>query len=283
MDSNESANVNAQQQQRTHKGKEKEKDNASEDEDEGLFDPEMFIDKHYVEKVFTFEKGDVKRKLTVLTLLSSSTDYDLTGQIIWPASAVLCKYIESNPLLFENANTLEVGSGVGICGLLSSTFCNKTTVLSDNVDIVVENLEKNVVLNKDNGCKNVYAEKLDWGNLDHIKNIKDKYGAFDLIIGSDVVFWQSAIRPLLQTVTSLLNETHTSHNTLTPTPNLCTPTFILCYQSRAQITDDYLENCSNEFGLCFEHISLHTFLEPEEIEKYKFVKLMFFKRNISKS
>lgn len=49
----------------------------------------------------------------------SAADYDLTGQVIWPCASHLCKYVIDKRSEFEGKTVLEVGSGVGICGLFA--------------------------------------------------------------------------------------------------------------------------------------------------------------------
>ena len=50
---------------------------------------DLFVDTDY--QPITFEYKDFKQK--VYALKTSSTDYDLTGQIIWKAADILSKYI----------------------------------------------------------------------------------------------------------------------------------------------------------------------------------------------
>jgi len=54
-------------------------------------------------------------------LKASSTDYDLTGQIIWKAADILSKYIidEMGESILKDKIVLELGSGPGLCALIS--------------------------------------------------------------------------------------------------------------------------------------------------------------------
>ena len=77
----------------------------------------LFIDTDY--KEITFKYKDFEQKL--FALKTSSTDYDLTGQIIWKAADILSKYIidELGEQTLKGKTVLEVGSGPGLCGLVA--------------------------------------------------------------------------------------------------------------------------------------------------------------------
>ena len=53
-------------------------------------------------------------------LKTSSTDYDLTGQIIWKAADILSKYILDGfgERELKGKTVLELGSGPGLCALV---------------------------------------------------------------------------------------------------------------------------------------------------------------------
>lgn len=48
-----------------------------------------------------------------------AADYDLTGQIMWPAAQLLADYLAANPSVMTGCRcALELGSGLGLPGLL---------------------------------------------------------------------------------------------------------------------------------------------------------------------
>eukprot|EP01133_Synstelium_polycarpum_P009006 gene9006-10564_t len=145
---------------------------------------------------------------------------------------------------------LEVGSGVGICGLFLARLM-KRCVLSDHNEIVVDLLRTNVAESVAAGydCSCI---KLDWEiEADMDNAIAVNNGPFDMIIGSDVVYWQTSIIPLFNTVSRLL-----SHK-----PDA---TFILCYQSRSSQTDKYLIDTSVAAGFSHESVPLADFLRSSD-------------------
>ncbi len=67
----------------------------------------FFICEDYVEKTWTFD--DVSQSLLCSGM--SSTDHDLTGQIVWPASEILSWFVCKNRHLFQDKVVLELGAG----------------------------------------------------------------------------------------------------------------------------------------------------------------------------
>jgi len=107
----------------------------------------------------------------------------LTGQVVWPATEVLCSYIIQNPHIFDNKAILELGSGVGICGILASHFA-KLCVVTDNNEIVLDLLSKNIQRTRKNHNNKLVCKHLDWGtNVEQFHQFH-----FDVIIASDVVY-----------------------------------------------------------------------------------------------
>jgi len=87
------------------------------------FESDLFLNKSYVDRTFCF--GDLKVRLKCSD--STCTDYDLTGQVIWPAAFVMCKYFqyiyEKDRTFFQNKSGLELGSGTGLMLQCYQLFC----------------------------------------------------------------------------------------------------------------------------------------------------------------
>jgi predicted nicotinamide N-methyase len=58
----------------------------------------------------------------VLCSKSATTDFDLTGQIIWPSAIDLGRFIIDNALLFKGKNVLELGAGAGLSGIVAYQY-----------------------------------------------------------------------------------------------------------------------------------------------------------------
>ncbi|ONK68611.1 uncharacterized protein A4U43_C05F13950 [Asparagus officinalis] len=148
-------------------------------------DESFFVNRDYEIDTFTFGSHE----LHLYCLRSASTDYDLTGQLVWPGAVLLNNYLSMNARILEGKSVIELGSGVGITGILCGRFCREV-VLTDHNDEVLEILEKNIGLQASCGntiSAGLTAEKLEWGDIDQIREILQKYpGGFDLILGADI-------------------------------------------------------------------------------------------------
>jgi len=165
---------------------------------------DLFVCEDYVLESFDF--GEVKQK--AYCLKSSVTDFDLTGQIVWPAAIALGKYIVDNKELFAGKNIVELGAGAGVTGLVAAHYAKKV-LLTDYMDVVLQLLKKNEEYVQ---MDNVFVDKISWGE-NCIKNIdtENKFGKkfnnddkVDIVMGADVIFWPESLDGLLETLDEAL-------------------------------------------------------------------------------
>ncbi|PIN17473.1 Calmodulin-lysine N-methyltransferase [Handroanthus impetiginosus] len=196
-----------------------------EDDDVVCLDPSFFINDNYQLTRFTFGS----QVLELYCLHSASTDFDLTGQLVWPGAELLNDYLSKNAEMLQGCSVIELGSGVGITGMLCSRFCSKV-VMTDHNDEVLKILRRNIELHRssqDSLCSaGLEAEKLEWGNSDQLNDILQRHpGGFDLVLGADIYI-------------------------LLCNPEKCK--FILAYVSRAKVMDDMVIREAYQHGL---HVS----------------------------
>ncbi|XP_026427085.1 protein N-lysine methyltransferase METTL21A-like isoform X2 [Papaver somniferum] len=190
------------------------KKEKEEEDDVVCLDASFFMNDNYELTTFTF--GSLELQLLCLQSASSCV--------------LLNNYLSQNPHVVQGCSVIELGSGVGVTGILCSRFCREV-LLTDHNDEVVKIMKKNIELNTSTGshdcCAGLASEKLEWGNADQISQILQKYPTgFDLVLGADICFQQSSIPPLFNTVEKLLQ--------LRGKDNC---KFILGYVSRAKTMD----------------------------------------------
>lgn len=173
--------------------------------------------------------------------ICEAADFDLTGQLVWPGALLLNDYLAKNAEMLQGCSIIELGSGVGVTGILCSRFCPQL-LLTDHNDEVLKILKKNIELcassENPNCCAELAAEKLEWGNSDHIDQILQRYSrGFDLILGADICFQQSSVPLLFDTVERLLHVRG----------GQCK--FILAYVSRAKSMDSLIMKQAAEHGM----------------------------------
>uniref|UniRef100_A0ACD5ZBD8 Uncharacterized protein n=1 Tax=Avena sativa TaxID=4498 RepID=A0ACD5ZBD8_AVESA len=136
------------------------------------------------------------------------------GTTVWDASMVFAKFLEKNsrkgrfcPSKLKGKRAIELGAGCGLAGLgMALLGCDVVT--TDQVEVLpllMRNVERNkswiAQSNPDSGSfGTVTVAELDWGNKEHIRAVEPP---FDYIIGTDVVYSEQLLQPLLETIIAL--------------------------------------------------------------------------------
>lgn len=175
-------------------------DPSSEEDDAVVGIGDFFTCRDYETKAYSF--GDVSISLD--SLQAASTDFDLTGQVIWTA-AHLGAWFFAHPTSrrrWAGVPAIELGAGPGLTGMVAAQYCSKM-VFTDNEDEVLSLLERNLA-HVPRGCS-AAVRPLHWGDGAHHAALEvEGNGSFPLIIGCDIVYWSVSIAPLFQTVPRLL-------------------------------------------------------------------------------
>eukprot|EP00584_Thalassiosira_punctigera_P020710 CAMPEP_0172566572 /NCGR_PEP_ID=MMETSP1067-20121228/112352_1 /TAXON_ID=265564 ORGANISM="Thalassiosira punctigera, Strain Tpunct2005C2" /NCGR_SAMPLE_ID=MMETSP1067 /ASSEMBLY_ACC=CAM_ASM_000444 /LENGTH=127 /DNA_ID=CAMNT_0013357721 /DNA_START=19 /DNA_END=398 /DNA_ORIENTATION=- len=101
---------------------------AQEDEDASHQQPvDIFAPRDaYDTQEYSFD--GINGKVTIT--LREQKDYDVsTGMAIWKGSEILCQYMINHPDLIRNKRVLELGAGVGLCGVVSAKVLGASSVL----------------------------------------------------------------------------------------------------------------------------------------------------------
>ncbi|KAG8371031.1 hypothetical protein BUALT_Bualt13G0044700 [Buddleja alternifolia] len=244
------------------------KEEEDEDDDIVCLDESFFINDNYELTRFTFGS----QVLELYCLQSASTDFDLTGQLVWPGAVLLNDYLSKNADLLRGCSVIELGSGVGITGLLCSRFCSEVVLTDHNDEILTRNIELHESSQDHLSCAGLRAEKLEWGNSEQLDYILQGHpGGFDLVLERKRVelepsltkFRGSGLEPSLtkfrgSSSTSLFvrNRARSSIPLLFDTVEklLCASRgvkckFILGYVSRAKVMDALVINEARRHGL----------------------------------
>nr|XP_023911781.1 protein-lysine methyltransferase METTL21D isoform X2 [Quercus suber] len=111
------------------------------------------------------------------------------------------------PSKLKGKRVIELGAGCGVAGFgMALLGCD--VVATDQVEVLpllMRNIERNTsrILQMNPGSDSfgsIQVAELDWGNDDHVRAVDPP---FDYIIGTDVVYAERLLEPLLQTITAL--------------------------------------------------------------------------------
>ena len=158
---------------------------------------------------------------------------------------------------FQDKSVLELGAGPGLCGLLAAHKARQV-VLTDYMDIVMDLIDTNIKQcnPRPKECQ-MFAAQLDWDKIDNPdwfegldytngdQLVEGKFVdlKFDIIIGSDVVYWPQSIVPLCKVLNELFRRQ----------PNIV---FYICYIERIKaVHKDLLKNLKEEMKFTVEEIA----------------------------
>lgn len=136
------------------------------------------------------------------------------GTTVWDASMVFVKFLERNcrkgrfcPSKLKGKRVIELGAGCGVAGFgMALLGCDVvSTDQTEVLPLLMRNVERNTSritqMNPDSDkFGSIQVAELDWGNEDHIKAVDPP---FDYIVGTDVVYAEHLLDPLLKTIFAL--------------------------------------------------------------------------------
>lgn len=124
-----------------------------------------------------------------------------TGLTLWRATEHMSEFIVENQPLFENKTICELGAGLGYLAILIDKIgVSKKIVATDGDDDTLELLLSNIEKNQ----STAQVSKLWWGQYDSFLEVNPE--RFDVVIGADIIYEESQIAPLIQTVNAILND-----------------------------------------------------------------------------
>ena len=187
---------------------------AVDDEDEELPQPTESYTFTYPNSNGSGEVEDIRIRLRGYRT-DSQEIWKSTGLTLWQSSHHLCQYLLNHLELFQDASNtnmriLEVGSGLGRCGLLAHHLSRDkaTTVLTDGDIYTLKQLRQNIRDNTTEEDENILCRQLLWGEKyaeTFLLQQPEEKRKFDIILGSDLIYAKSVIGPLFETVRVLLS------------------------------------------------------------------------------
>ncbi|CAI5731732.1 unnamed protein product [Peronospora destructor] len=188
---------------------------------------------------FTFGKSESEAEITIrLNGLRRDIGQTLqsTGLTLWRAGDFLSDYMSQNRGRFASKSIIELGSGLGLVGILASYLTDKQVVITDGDDDTIELLTANCQLNKVED--RVQCRKLRWG-ID-LGQIEDK---FDVVLGADIIYEQEHVVSLFETAKYLLKP----GRHIVEKGDKAASEFLLAYTKR-NVSSDYVLDIAKNFG-----------------------------------
>lgn len=133
----------------------------------------------------------------------------VVGQVVWRGATGLCEWLAAAgsagvcapPPVIAGLRVVELGAGCGLVGLMCRLVLDASRVLLTDYDpAVVALLAENVALN-DGASDGVDVARVDWQQAPLPPHLA---GAFDVALGSDVVYSRELTGPLFDCAAGLL-------------------------------------------------------------------------------
>ncbi|NXJ75873.1 MT21A methyltransferase, partial [Trogon melanurus] len=137
--------------------------------------------------------------------------------VVWDAAVVLCAYLEIGGIDLRDRSVIELGAGTGLLGIVATLlgitltiflrhillYCLGARVTITDRAAALEFLESNVQANLPSELRSrAVVKELTWGK--DLGNFPP--GAFDFVLGADIVYLEETFAELLQTLEHLCSE-----------------------------------------------------------------------------
>lgn len=168
---------------------------------------EMKTDEERFELDYEHECVDAKGGRHELRFKQRKFDAHGFASTVWDSSIVMAKYLERHrEALGKRAKSAcEIGAGCGVATCVLALSCGigrvvATELNEDNLELLRENCSR---LPDDVACR-IECKKLKWGDADDVESL----GApttpfFDLVVATDVVYYEDAMEDLVATLEAI--------------------------------------------------------------------------------
>lgn len=186
-----------------------------------------------------------------------------TGMTLWQGSQKLCNYLCDNPATIRDKNIVELGAGLGLCGLVAHKYGARRVMLTDGDSDTLKNMRSNIALNVESEViesESVVCKQLLWGN--NVEAFQLKWAAedgFDICMGGDIAYAQESLHILFETALGLLSTKEDSR-------------FLLSFVFRGGVTTQSIEECAKDHALKWTRIgegdqeTLYIFQAQHEVD-----------------
>ena len=140
---------------------------------------------------------------------------DSTGLRAYSGSPVAVRFLAQYPSLISGKNIVEIGSGVGVFGILGSLIGQPSLLLLTDGEMRAQELvSMNIELSLSSDHRKIHTafeqRILKWGNADDVDHALQICGQhskshFDVVLGCELMYFNTDLDALISTVIALTN------------------------------------------------------------------------------
>ncbi|XP_012231614.2 methyltransferase-like protein 22 isoform X2 [Linepithema humile] len=152
------------------------------------------------------EDLDIERDREGIILIehSVSTELNLVGLQVWRGALLLADYILSYPDLFKDQTILELGSGVGLTGIVASYLAKEVICTDISVGGILNLIERNFLRNHTYIKSGYHVEEVNFLNLEWSKKLEKRLQGANVILAADVIYDEKITDGFVRTLSKLL-------------------------------------------------------------------------------
>lgn len=141
---------------------------------------------------------------------SKSSAGDNTGLRLYTGAHVAIRFLHHLRAIAHRKSVIEIGCGIGGVSAISFQTCDLLRlVLTDGNPMIQKALKLNIhQILRAKSSSEVFCTELVWGNDMNLRNVLSKYNEslpFDIVIGSELMYYQTDLVMLLSTAMKLVN------------------------------------------------------------------------------
>lgn len=178
------------------------------------------------------------------------------GFVMWPSAVALSRWLVSNPQVVKGRTVLELGAGCGLTGLVAATLSPSHVILSDFNPKVLENLERNIVLNNASSTRAIGLDFYQQSGQSTIRSWIDVNGnncpAVDVVLAADMICQPDDAVAAAKTI----------HDALLPNG----VAIVICADAKHRFGVDCFERECQKVGLKVQVSNVAELYEGDEME-----------------
>lgn len=177
--------------------------------------------------------------------------------MVWDAALTLAGYLlklnEKTPKFLENKKVLELGSGIGLCGMLAAALGAEVTLtdMKDSLDLLRHNVEEN----RKRIPYKATVKELIWSE----ESAEELRTTFDYVLVADCIYYKESIEPLVESLRVLVG-----------------PTTTLIISQELRESQLQIDLCKEFLGLVKKFLTIREIPRSEQHENYQCEEIMLF-------